>query len=112
MRMVIHRHDPDFSLALTAGDGSMNRIALYTGKAYRMKELTQSSMLKGSGAAQSFGSLFGYSAMSAQGSDDDVPTILNLAATAETLACTHYYAAITSGGIAFDDKEMAYLKAA
>ncbi len=60
----------------------------------------------------SFGSLFGYSAMSAQGSGDDVATILNLAATAETLACTHYYAAITSGGIPFSDSEMAYLKAA
>ena len=39
-------------------------------------------------------------------------TMFNLAATAETLACTHYYAALSSGIIEFQDLDIIYLKAA
>ncbi len=99
----------------------------------KVKNLSRRAFLKsgavvGGVALVSFNELFGYSRLLAQdpnstqeptaaaatttSAGDDPQTILNLAATAETLACTHYHAAITSGGIQFTDSEMAYLKAA
>jgi len=62
-----------------------------------MKDLSRRSLLKGSAVAAgaaatlSFGELFHYSDVFAQGSGDDPQTILNLAVTAETFACVHYY---------------------
>jgi hypothetical protein len=61
-----------------------------------MGNLSRRSFLKGSAVATgasvaSFSSLFGYSRLFAQGEGDDPQTILNLAATAETFACVHYY---------------------
>ncbi len=53
------------------------------------------------------GQAFGVSA--ADG--DDIPTMLNIAATAETFACTHYYRAITAK-IRFTTPQLAYVKAA
>ena len=43
---------------------------------------------------------------------DSVALILNLAATAETLAVTHYHAALTSGGLDLTDMEKMILRAA
>lgn len=43
---------------------------------------------------------------------DSIETMLNLAATAETLAVTHYHAALTSGGLDLSDAEKVILRAA
>lgn len=67
-----------------------------------MTNLSRRSLLKGSAgvaagaAALSFSQLFQYSRVFGQGDGDDAQTILNLATTAETFACTHYYNAIIS----------------
>lgn len=67
-----------------------------------MQNLSRRSLLKGSAVAAagaatvSFGQLFQYSKVFGQGGGDDPQTILNLAATAETFACVHYYNAIQS----------------
>jgi hypothetical protein len=61
----------------------------------------------------SFDDLFGYSRLAGQtAAGDDIPTILNLAATAETLACTHYYNVLTEGTIALNTDEQNILKSA
>jgi hypothetical protein len=82
-----------------------------------MQSLSRRSFLKGGAlatgaAAVGFNTVFGFSRVFGQGEGDDVATILNLAATAETLACTHYYAALTLSSIDFDEAERAYLAAA
>lgn len=56
-----------------------------------------------------FNQLFGYSELAAQNNGDDVETILNLAATAEALACTHYYIALTDSKIQLTPIERAVL---
>lgn len=57
-----------------------------------------------------FGGMFGLSR--ALAADDDIPTILNVAATAETFAVTHYYRALdVSTKAKFTDAQIAYLKA-
>lgn len=43
---------------------------------------------------------------------DDVTTILNLAATAEGLACTHYYTVLTDSEVQLTPRERAYVVAA
>lgn len=81
--------------------------------------LSRRAMLKGGLAVASgvsFATMFGYGRLFAQTEDapegDDVATILNLAATAETLAVTHYHAALTASTIDFTEEEIAYLQAA
>lgn len=59
----------------------------------------------------SFGHAFGFRKLFAQ-AGDDAQTILNLAATAETLACTHYYNVLTQGNIALTPDEQNILKSA
>ena len=66
-----------------------------------MRDISRRNLLKGSAAAAaagaasiSFGELFHFSHVFAQGDGDDPQTILNLAATAETFACVHYYNAL------------------
>jgi hypothetical protein len=59
-----------------------------------------------------FNALFGYEQLFAQGKGDDIPTILNLAATAETLAVTHYYNVLTDSKIALNPAETNELRAA
>ena len=85
-----------------------------------MSNLSRRSFLKGStlvaGATTiGFNSLFGIGRLFAQemsGENDDVQTILNLAATAELFATTHYLAAIKNAeALEFDDIETAYMKA-
>ena len=62
----------------------------------------------------SFPTLFGlHSALAQDESEgDDVATILNLAATAETLACTLYHAVLTTGEIPFTEVDIFYLTGA
>ncbi|NJN16379.1 MAG: ferritin-like domain-containing protein [Oscillochloris sp.] len=64
-------------------------------------------------AVASFANLFGIkSAAAAHDAMDDPQTILNLAATAETLATTFYYAALTGAGFELSDEDVLYLKLA
>jgi hypothetical protein len=60
----------------------------------------------------SFSSLFGQALAAGDDEGDDVQTILNLAATAETLACTLYYAVLTTGEIPFTEVDIFYLTGA
>jgi len=77
------------------------------------------SLLKSTGMAATAGasvlgtSLFGISTAFAQAAtkNDDLQTIINLAATAELFASTHYLAAI-NGTLGLGDVQMNYLKAA
>lgn len=69
--------------------------------------------------ALSFSQLFGYSTAFAQTEEpeagsqgDTVETILNLAVTAEALACTHYYTVLTNSQIALTPDERRILTAA
>lgn len=77
------------------------------------KLLSRRNMLKGTVgiggglALASFAHAFGVSA--AEGGDDP-QTILNLAATAETLAVTFYHAAITGAQFELDPADVVYLK--
>lgn len=64
----------------------------------------------GGAALASFAGAFGISTASA--ANDDTQTIANLAATAETLAVTFYYAAITSAKFSLSDEDVRYLRLA
>jgi hypothetical protein len=63
-------------------------------------------------AAASFAGAFGMGSAQAAAANDDVATIVNLAATAETLAVTFYYAAITGAQFDVDAADLVYLKLA
>ncbi len=82
------------------------------------RNFLKSSTVAAGASAFSFSSLFGFSrafAQEASGTDDDLQTIINLAATAELFATTHYLAAINaveSGDLDLDDIELKYLKTA
>ena len=80
--------------------------------------ISRRTLLKGGAAAAAFGAsmvsfsqLFGYKQVFGQ-DGDDATTILNLAATAETLACTHYYNVLTDSSIALTPAETNILKSA
>jgi hypothetical protein len=82
-------------------------------------EMNRRGFLKGAAgigggiAAASFAGAFGVSsALAAHDRMDSIQTILNLAATAETLAVTHYYSALTARTFALDDADVVYLKLA
>ncbi|MBI1259322.1 MAG: hypothetical protein GC204_17795 [Chloroflexi bacterium] len=89
-----------------------------------MNSISRRSMLKGTavvggGAFLTFSQLFGLSPIFAQDStmaamtDDDLQTVINVAATAELFATTHYLAAINGAkDLMLDDAQVAYLKAA
>jgi hypothetical protein len=85
---------------------------------FTMANISRRSLLKGGAALvggvglASFSELFGFQRLFAQGSGDDAQTILNLAATAETLATTHYYNVLTNSNIALTPAENAILKSA
>ncbi len=83
-----------------------------------MKSVSRRNFLKGSAIAAGtaglvgFPQLFGFSQVFAQGEGDDPQTILNLAATAETFACVHYYTAINSAeALELTEEEVNWLKA-
>ncbi len=66
-----------------------------------MGTISRRNLLRGTGIAAAgtavgFSQLFGYRNVFGQADGDDAQTILNLAATAETFACVHYYTAINS----------------
>ncbi|MDX2163773.1 MAG: ferritin-like domain-containing protein [bacterium] len=83
-----------------------------------MAQLSRRSFLKASGSAAGImtlgaSGLFGFSRAFAQemaGENDDIPTVLNLAATAELFATTHYLAAI-NGDLGLAEAQVNYLKA-
>lgn len=86
-----------------------------------MKSLSRRSFLKSTSllagaTALGSSSLFGFStafAKARQASNDDVQTILNLAATAELFASTHYLAAINGAdALGLGEVQVNYLKAA
>ena len=79
-----------------------------------MSQLSRRSFLKSSAVgagAVGFSQLFGFSQVFAQGEGDDPQTILDLAATAETFACVHYFSAIQSAAaLSLTDDEVRNLK--
>lgn len=79
-----------------------------------MSNLSRRSFLKTGGVAAgaTFSGLFGYSRLFAQDNGDNPETILNIAATAETLACTHYYTVLTDSDIQLTPAERNILIAA
>lgn len=77
--------------------------------AHSRRAFLKGSMVGLGGALVGFNQLFGYSELAAQSNGDDVETILNLAATAEALACTHYYVALTDSKIQLTPIERAVL---
>jgi hypothetical protein len=81
-----------------------------------MKQISRRSVLKGGaalGAAGIFNSVFGFSRVLGQDMEnDDVQTIINLAATAELFATTHYLAAINSAeALGLAEIQLNYMKA-
>ncbi len=82
-----------------------------------MNSVSRRNFIKGGAAfagvaAVGFPQLFGFSRVFAQGEGDDPQTILNLACTAETFACTHYYNAIMSADeLGLTETEINWLKA-
>jgi len=72
--------------------------------------------ITGGMAAAGFAGMFGLQSAMAQTSSadaqDDVATIANLAATAETLAATSYYYTILNNPLGFSDFQLSYLKLA
>ncbi len=80
-----------------------------------MSQHSRREILKGGVLAASIGGfsqLFGYTSLFAQDNGDTVEMILNLAATAEMLACTHYYTALTDSNIELIPSERNFLVAA
>lgn len=88
-------------------------MAANTGLLSRRRFLQGTAGIGGGVALAGFASAFGISsAHAAHNANDDVQTILNLAATAETLAVTHYYSALTARTFELDAADVAYLQAA
>jgi uncharacterized protein YgiM (DUF1202 family) len=83
--------------------------------AFSRRDLLKRGAIVTAGAAVGMGTFaqgFGYSRVFAQGDGDDPQTILNLAATAETFACTHYFNAINSAeALGLTEQEVNWLKA-
>src|SRR5215470_5193561 len=79
-------------------------------------QLSRRDVLKGSAllAAAStlgFAGVFGWRAAMAAG-DDDIKTVVTIAAIAETFATTHYYRALTEKGLTLNAAEKEYFIAA
>lgn len=82
----------------------------------RRSFLKKAGVIAGSAAVgaslSNYSSLFGIRTAFAQTEDDDLQTIINLAATAELFASTHYLAAINNAdALGFGDAIVDYLKA-
>ncbi len=77
------------------------------------RTLLKGSALLGTGAMMGFNQVFGFSRVFGQAvADDDLTTIINLAATAELFATTHYLAAINGAeDMGLAEKQVEYLKA-
>lgn len=78
-------------------------------------QLSRRTLLKGS-ALLTTASVLGFSGVfgfrSALAAEDDVATIINIAATAETFATTHYYRALTTKALTMSDPIKLYFAAA
>jgi hypothetical protein len=82
-----------------------------SGNINRRSFLKGATGIGGGIAVASFASLFGIrDAFAAHDRQDSVQTILNLAATAETLAVTHYYSALTARTFSLSAADVAYLQ--
>ena len=80
---------------------------------FSRRSFLSGTSLFAAGATLGFSGMFGLTSAAAQGNDDDVQTILNIAATAEAFAVTHYYRALQKTTKAkFSDEQISYLKAA
>jgi hypothetical protein len=86
----------------------MNRSTLVSRRSF----LKGSAGIGGGIAMASFAASFGMGTAQAAAANDDIATIVNLAATAETLAVTFYYAAITGAQFDVDAADVEYLKLA
>lgn len=79
-----------------------------------MNQVTRRSFLKGAAvggtALLTFNQLFNYNQVFGQTTGDDAQTILNLAATSEMYATTHYYTVLTESTIALTPGEIETLK--
>ncbi|MBZ0283973.1 MAG: ferritin-like domain-containing protein [Anaerolineae bacterium] len=79
-----------------------------------MNHLPRRQLLKGmllsSTTLLGFDRLFGYNQLAVQNLEDDAQTILNLAATAETLACTLYYTVLSESNIPLTPAEVDLFK--
>jgi hypothetical protein len=81
-----------------------------------MNPVSRRNFIKGGAAVAGaavvgFPQLFAYSRVFAQGDGDDPQTMLDLAATAETFACVHYFNAINSAeALGLTDQEVNWLK--
>lgn len=81
-----------------------------------MHKISRRSLIKGGAvlsAAGIFNSVFGFSRVLGQDMEnDDLTTIINLAATAELFATTHYLAAINNAeALGFGEAQLNYMKA-
>lgn len=75
------------------------------------RALLKGGALLGSGALLGFNQVFGFGRVLGQEmADDDLQTIINLAATAELFATTHYLAAI-NGELGLAEAQLNYMKA-
>src|SRR5260221_12177941 len=81
-----------------------------THEQFTRRNFFKQSALLASATTLGFTGIFGMSMAHAE-DGDDVQTMLNVAATAETFACTHYYQAMKSK-IKFTTPQAAYIKAA
>jgi hypothetical protein len=75
------------------------------------RDFLRGGLLLTAASAVGFSGVFGIKQTTADSNGDDISTIVNVAATAETFACTHYYRALTSK-IKFTTQQFAYIKAA
>lgn len=78
---------------------------------FSRRAFLKSSAVAAGTAGLTFSSVFGYSRVFGQ-DGDSVETIINIAATAETLACTHYYNVLTDSNIQLAPAERNILTAA
>lgn len=82
-----------------------------TSNSISRRHFLRNSAVVAGAATFSFSQLFGFERVFAQDADT-LEVILNLAATAETLACTHYYNVLTDSNIALVPAEVNILKSA
>lgn len=88
-------------------------MANETPMASARRRFLKNSAIGGGVAAASFAGIFGINtASAAHDAKDDPQTILNLAATAETLAVTFYYSALTAGKFKLAADDVRYLRLA
>src|SRR5579871_6917577 len=76
------------------------------------RDVLKGSALLAAASTLGFPGIFGLRAANAAAADDDIPTILNVAATAETFATTHYYRALMTKSLGMNEPTTLYFVAA